>query len=91
MSRYSIGGAVTASLIGTASVIGHAFHLKKQFYPAVVYITSSNLSMMVRCDCTDRLKLRLRSPSQCDGSGWFLACLNVGGVTLPKSLLPRDP
>ena len=33
---------------GTVSVISHAFHVKKQFYPAVVYIASSGICMMVR-------------------------------------------
>jgi len=33
---------------GTVGVITHAFHLKKQFYPAVVYLNGSGVCMMVR-------------------------------------------
>lgn len=33
--------------LGTIGVITHAFHLKKQFYPAVVYLNSSGICMMV--------------------------------------------
>lgn len=35
------------SLTLTAGVIGNAYIQKKQFYPSVVYITKSNLSMAV--------------------------------------------
>jgi hypothetical protein len=35
------------SAASTAAVVWHAFHTKKQFYPAVVAITNSNLSMLV--------------------------------------------
>lgn len=40
--------AVLGSLASTAAVVAHAFHTKKQFYPAVVMITNSNVSMLVR-------------------------------------------
>ena len=40
-------GAVVASAVGTAAVVSHAFQVKKQFYPAVVYVVNSNVSMMV--------------------------------------------
>lgn len=33
----------------TSAVIGNAWYQKKQFYPAVVYITKSNASMAVSC------------------------------------------
>jgi len=34
-------------MASTAAVVAHAFHTKKQFYPAVVMITNSNVSMLV--------------------------------------------
>ena len=40
-------GAIVASAVGTAAVVSHAFQVKKQFYPAVVYVVNSNVSMMV--------------------------------------------
>ena len=33
--------------LGAAASVGHAFYLKKQFYPAVVYLTQSQISMFV--------------------------------------------
>ncbi|XP_071794706.1 E3 ubiquitin-protein ligase synoviolin B-like isoform X2 [Asterias amurensis] len=42
------GFLLTAASFGlTASVVGHAFFQKKQFYPSVVYLTKSNPSMAV--------------------------------------------
>ena len=36
----------------TSAVVGNAYYQKKQFYPAVVYITKSNASMAVSGTCT---------------------------------------
>ncbi|XP_038074892.1 E3 ubiquitin-protein ligase synoviolin B-like [Patiria miniata] len=42
------GFLLTVASFGlTASVVGHAFFQKKQFYPSVVYLTKSNPSMAV--------------------------------------------
>ena len=38
-----------SSATATFAVISHAFHLKKQFYPSVVYLSNSSVSMMVGC------------------------------------------
>ena len=46
--RSGLQGAVLASLASTGAVVANAFHQKKQFYPAVVMITNSNVSMLVR-------------------------------------------
>ena len=46
--RIGEGGMYGLSMLLTGVVVGNAFHQKKQFYPAVVYITKSNPSMAVR-------------------------------------------
>ncbi|XP_077300629.1 septin interacting protein 3 isoform X2 [Arctopsyche grandis] len=40
-------GVSMVSVCLTAAVVAHAYHHKRQFYPAVVYITKSNFSMAV--------------------------------------------
>jgi len=45
--RIGEGGAYVLSFVLTTFVIGNAFHQKKQFYPAVVYLTKSNPSLAV--------------------------------------------
>lgn len=45
----SVRGAAALSVVGTIAVITNAFHMKAQFYPAVVYISKSQISMMVSC------------------------------------------
>ncbi|XP_067938410.1 E3 ubiquitin-protein ligase synoviolin B-like [Watersipora subatra] len=45
--RIGEGGAYTLSVLFTGVVIANAFHQKKQFYPAVVYLTKSNPSLAV--------------------------------------------
>ena len=38
---------MAASLALTGAVVAHAYYLKHQFYPAVVYLTKSSPSMAV--------------------------------------------
>ena len=45
--RIGEGGAYILSIVLTGAVIGNAFHQKKQFYPAVVYLTKSSPSLAV--------------------------------------------
>eukprot|EP00039_Didymoeca_costata_P019344 m.337157 g.337157 ORF g.337157 m.337157 type:complete len:603 (-) comp18063_c0_seq1:62-1870(-) len=47
MARNWLRTALVLSPLATAGVVYHALTLKKQFYPAVVYITNSNISMMI--------------------------------------------
>ena len=47
LQRVREGGIYGLSFMLTAVVIGNAFQQKKQFYPAVVYLTKSNPSLAV--------------------------------------------
>src|SRR3569623_578257 len=41
------GAVVAGSVAGSVAVVAHAFSLKKQFYPATVYLVNSGLGMTV--------------------------------------------
>jgi E3 ubiquitin-protein ligase synoviolin len=48
MAGFRTGSAIILSFLLTVSVVLNAFYQRKQFYPSVVYLTKSNLSMAVR-------------------------------------------
>lgn len=44
---------MAASLALTGAVVAHAYYLKHQFYPTVVYLTKSSPSMAVSWECRE--------------------------------------
>jgi len=47
MRGSTVAMMALSSFAGSIGVVTHAFHLKKQFYPSVVYINNSGICMMV--------------------------------------------
>jgi len=39
-----------SSLVAGSAVIAHSFHTREQFYPAVIYLVTSKVSVMVLCN-----------------------------------------
>lgn len=91
----SYGRVLMGSLVATSATVWHAFYQKKQFYPAMVHVANSNLSVMVRAGarvdkwttcCVWGVK-RTVSPFPCAillASMWALLDCLAGLKSLPR-------
>lgn len=91
----SYGRVLMGSLVATSATVWHAFYQKKQFYPAMVHVANSNLSVMVRAGarvdkwttcCVWGVK-RTVSPFPCAillASMWALLDCLTGLKSLPR-------
>lgn len=60
---------MAASLALTGAVVAHAYYLKHQFYPTVVYLTKSSPSMAVSCGLGEGGGRRLLGQRPARGEG----------------------